>query len=84
MTEILCSDYTVTKGSVFKMIASLCFGFAVFKGSVLIKKSYTMDVRMILVEWDAGSWNRVEILLKTETVDMVIIDIGGLWDPMAH
>ena len=43
-----------------------------------------MDVRMILVEWDAGSWNRVEILLKTETVDMVIIDIGGLWDPMAH
>ena len=82
MIDILC--YNVIKGSVYKMIDILCLDYVVFKGSVLVKKSYTMDVRMILVEWDAGSWNRVEILLKTETVDMVIIDIGGLWDPMAH
>ena len=72
------------KESVYKMIDILYFGYKLCKGSVLVKKSYTMDVRMILVEWDAGTWNRVEILLKTETVDMVIIDIGGLWDPMAH
>ena len=42
-----------------------------------------MNVRMISVEWDAEMWNRFENVLK-ETVDRVILGIGGPWDPMAH
>ena len=39
MIDILC--YNVIKGSVYKMIDILCLGYVVFKGSVLVKKSYT-------------------------------------------
>ena len=50
MIDILCSGYTVMKESVYKMIDILYFGYKLCKGSVLVKKSYTMDVRMILVD----------------------------------